>query len=102
MNDGDLCVDEDRRVEDVEPMARWSGNAVGDCMWHLFFRAEMDDPHEILERKDRMYMELARYGRVGQPGEHLGWEDVSIVRVRQLHQQLGLIVSEEGAGAALE
>jgi hypothetical protein len=75
---------------------------VYDLLWPHLLAMDMDEPRVILERRDKAKLQLARYGRVGTPGELLGWDDVEAVRVRRLHALLGEILESEGAGAAVE
>jgi len=49
-----------------------------------------------------MKLELARYARLGVPGDDLGWGDVEVRRIRQLHSVLAEILSAEKEASALE
>jgi hypothetical protein len=63
---------------------------------------ELPDPEDRFRGRRRMHMDLARYGRLGRPGDLCGWDDVEAVEVRRMHAELGEMLEAEGAGAALE
>lgn len=49
-----------------------------------------------------MKVELARYGKLGAPGEDLGWGEVEAVEIRRLHEALGEVLKAEGRASGLE
>jgi hypothetical protein len=96
---GDTVPDEDARHTALEKLCGWTGNPWLDATWHL---AVEIDPEQALRNRERMKMELARYARLGSPGEGLGWDDVPAAALRRYHAALGEILKDEGAGAGLE
>lgn len=46
------------------------------------------EPAEEIATRTKQMVELARYARLGVPGELLGWDDVDLVRFHELHQAL--------------
>jgi hypothetical protein len=96
---GDSVPDYDAQDSFLERHAGRSGNDWHDATWHLGVDI---NPEEALASRDRMKLELARYGRLGEPGEGLGWDDVSAVQLRRFHKALGEILKDEGSGAGLE
>lgn len=102
MNPGDFVVDEDARRAEVYPLAGWTLESEAA---NVILPLVMDEdlvPEEILERMERTKVELARYGKLGVPGEGLGWDDVEARQVRRYHARLGEILKEEGRGAGTE
>jgi hypothetical protein len=84
---------------DIEPLAHWSENPSHNTVWHTLIEI---DPQEFLDLRDKVKLQLSRYGKLGVPSDLLGWDDVEAVRVRKLHKLLGELLDEEGSAAALE
>jgi hypothetical protein len=85
----------------VRKLAGWNGYLAHDVLWHLLIDFELE-PAEILAGRRRMKMQLARYGKLGRPGDGLGWDDVEAVEVRRYYAELVKILEEEGIRSALE
>ena len=46
------------------------------------------DPRAAIDGRTKKLMQLARYGRLGHPGELLGWDEVDAVRFHDLYRAL--------------
>lgn len=53
------------------------------------------DPRANIRARTRQLVEMSRYSRAGTPGELLGWDDVDLVRFRELYKALCEVVSSE-------
>lgn len=53
------------------------------------------DPRVAIRGRAKQLMQLARYARLGTPGELLGWDDVDLVRFHELYQALTELESKE-------
>jgi imidazoleglycerol phosphate synthase glutamine amidotransferase subunit HisH len=65
----------------------------------LCFELDADEEERDMER---VLMDLARYGKLGVPGPHLGWDDVEVRQVHRLHRHLADMLKREGAAAGAE
>ncbi len=46
------------------------------------------NPRDAINGRIKKLMQLARYARLGRPGELLGWEDVEVVHFHDLYRAL--------------
>lgn len=60
------------------------------------------DAREDEENVERMLMGLARYGKLGVPGDLLGWDDVEARQVVRYTRALGALLEKEGPLAGAE
>lgn len=56
-----------------------------------------EDPAEQIHQRTKQLIELARYARIGSPGELLGWENVDAIRFRELYSALIELAECEGS-----
>jgi hypothetical protein len=76
-----------------------AGSDVFNALWQ--WMVEMD-AREDEENVERMLMGLARYGKLGVPGDLLGWDDVEARQVMRYARALGALLEKEGPLAGAE
>lgn len=92
-------LDEDAREDALAKLTVHTDNPAFNAIWHLLLEL---DPNELLAARRKQKVQLARYARLGRPGEGLGWDDVEATELQRIYGALREVLEAEAPSLGSE